>query len=427
MSDTRNVLVLRTATTRRKTWFPGWIWAIPLAAVGIVVWLMLRALSSRGFEVTLVLQNAAGMSANNTQLLYRGLEVGVVSDLRLAPDGHHITAQLDVDADMTPYVRSGSRFYVVGARPTLSDPSTLKAIISGPTIEFVPGPGKAARRFTAIEGEPPETLAVAVPYAVTFNGAVGGIEPGSPVTLGGFVVGEVASTQLTTDARTGQIGTHAVVRLDPTRFHIEGAAPKSEDWQALMTSTLAALVEHGLRASVTQTPPLIGDPQITLAMMPAAPPANLGTDGSYRAIPAIESPGLEAFSRKLGRMPIDEIGANVRAITERLKVLTASPQLDASIRHLDSTLAQLDRTVHAAGPQVAPTLRDVRATVASLQQTAAQIDATTAAARALISGSAAPPGGSVQQALQQLSDAARAIRSLADYLDRHPEALLRGR
>lgn len=427
MTDPRNVLVLHTATTRRKTWFPGWIWAIPLAAIGIVVWLMLRALSSRGLEVTLLLPNAAGMSANNTQLIYRGLEVGVVSGLKLAPDGQHVIAQLDINADMAPYVRSGSRFYVVGAHPTLADPATLKSIISGPTLELVPGPGQAARRFVAIEGEPPETLAVAVPYVVTFEGAVGGIEPGSPVTLGGFTVGEVASSELTTDERTGRIGTRAVVQLDPTRFHIVGAVPRGEDWPALMTSTLATLVKNGLRASVVQTPPLIGNPQITLAMMPASPPASLGTDGGYRSIPAVQGTGFEAFSRELGRMPIDEIAGNVRAITERLKVLTASPQLDASIHHLDSTLTQLDATVRAAGPQIAPTLRDVRATVASLQQTAAQIDATTAAARALINGSAAPPGGNVQQTLQQLSDAARSIRSLADYLDQHPEALIRGR
>ncbi len=459
MSEEHDPLALRTATTRRKTWWPGWIWAIPIAAIGIVVWLMLRALSSRGVEVTLVLEDAVGMSDNNTKVLYRGLEVGTVSDLALAPDGRHVIAHLDIDRDMRPYIHSGTRFYVEGAHPSFSDPASLKAVISGPTIELVPGTGadtgagagtgagsrasagsrgtagpgagageeRPARRFIAIEGRPPERLSVAVPYVVTFSGAIGGIEAGSPVMLGGFPVGEVASTELATDAQAGRINTRALLRLDPTRFHIEGAAPRGEDWASVMNSALTQLIAHGLRASVSQTPPLIGNPQITLAMVPDAPPARLGAVGGYRAIPAAEGGGLEAFSQKLGRVPIDQIGDNVRAITERLKALSSSPRLDDSIRHLDRTLAELDRTVRSAGPQVAPTLGDVRRTVASLRRTAVNIDATAAAAQAMMSGRAAVPGGSVQQALQELTDAARSIRALADYLDQHPEALIRGR
>ncbi|MGH8228682.1 MAG: MlaD family protein [Steroidobacteraceae bacterium] len=423
--------VPRTATTWRKTRWPGWIWAIPIAAIGIVVWLMLRALSSRGIDVTLVLADAAGMSDNNTQVLYKGLEVGTVSALRLAPDGRRVIAQLDVDGDMSPYIRAGTKFYVEGAHPSFSDPSSLKALISGPTIELVPGPGKPARHFVGIEGSPPGSLAAAVPYVVTFEGAVGGIEPGSPVMLGGFRVGDVERSQLATDARTGTLATRAVLRLDPTLFHIEGAS--GSDARRVMNAALAALVRNGLRAGVTQTPPLLGNLEITLEMRPDAPaavlgpPAKLGAAAGYPSIPVIQGGGLEALSRKLSRVPIEQIAENVRAITARLKSLSASPQLDDSLRHLDRTLAVLDRTAHAAGPQIAPTLRSVRETVGSLRSTAAEIDSTAAAARAMMQGSAAAPGSSLQQTLQQLTNAARSIRELADYLDQHPEALLRGR
>ncbi len=465
MNDERGVPAIRTATTRRKSWWPGWIWAIPLAAIGIVVWLMLRALSSRGVGVTLVLEDATGMSDNNTKVLYRGLAVGTVSDLALAADGRHIVAHLDIDRDMSPYIHSGTRFYVEGGKPSFSDPASLKALISGPTIELVPGASGTAgragtagsvgtagptgtagsvrtagsvdtagpasrepvRRFVAIEGTPPERLAVALPYVVTLRGAVGGIEVGSPVMLEEFPVGEVASTELATDAREGRIDTRVLLWLDPTRFHIEGAAPHGESWSATMNFALAQLIAHGLRASVSQTPPLIGSPRVTLEMIPDAAPAELGRVGGYPAIPAIEGGGLEAFTQKLGRVPIDQIADNVRAVAERLKALSSSPQLDDSIRHLDSALSELDRTVRTTGPQIAPTLRDVHRTVASLRQTAANIDATADTAKAMMSGSTAAPGGSLQQALQELTDAARSIRSLADYLDQHPEALIRGR
>ncbi len=423
---------LRTATGRRMTWWPGWIWAVPIAAIGIVVWLMLRALSSRGIDVTVSFENAAGMSVNNTRVYYRGLEVGAVSRLELAPDGSHIIATLDIDGDLAPYVNSGSAFYLEGAQPSLADPSSLKSIISGPTIELIPGHGAAARQFTGRVGEPPEKLAITLPYLVTFAPPVGGIPAGSPVTFGGFSVGEVASTALAVEPRSGVAQTRAVVLLDPTRFHLIGLATPErlgtpESWSPVMNEALGELVRHGLRASLSQTPPLIGSPQIALAMVPGAAPAALDTSGRYPAIPSVAGGGLQAFAASLGRVPITAIGDNVRAITAQLRTLSSSPRLEDSLQHLDRALAELDATVRQSGPQVAPTLNDVRQTVDALRRSAAQIDATAASASVMLNGSATPPGGNMQQALEELTGAARSIRELADYLDRHPEALIRGR
>jgi|GEM_PF-740810 len=442
----------RTAAGRRKTWWPGWIWSIPIAAIGIVVWLMLRALSSRGIGVTVVFNEAAGMAANSTKVLYHGLEVGTVTGLSLAPDGRHVLAHLDIDGDMRSNVNTGTRFYLSGAHPSFTDPASLKALVAGPSIVLVPGQGRSADRFTGIEGEPPERLEVAIPYAATFSGARGELVAGSPVKLGGFEVGEVSSAELVTDPKTGSLETRVVLLLDPTRFHIEGAAQRGEDWTKLMNATLDALVRRGLRAAITQNPPIIGSLQVALEMQPgestapgeamasgaSAAPSSSGQErvaatgldfsGRVPRIPAANGGGgLTAFAQQLGRVPLDQIAGNVRAITERIKTLADSPQLDDSIHHLDRTLAELDRTLGAAGPQVAPTLASVRATVSSLRQTATDIDATSQTARRLMSSSVAAPGASAQQALRELSDAARSIRSLADYLDQHPEALIRGR
>jgi ABC-type transporter Mla subunit MlaD len=90
-------------------------------------------------------------------------------------------------------------------------------------------------------------------------------------------------------------------------------------------------------------------------------------------------------------------------------------------------LVELDRTMQAAGPQVAPTLESVRQTTESLRQTADKIDGTAEAARRLLGGSAASPNGNLQQAVHELTGTARSIRTLANFLDQHPEALLRGR
>jgi len=76
---------------------------------------------------------------------------------------------------------------------------------------------------------------------------------------------------------------------------------------------------------------------------------------------------------------------------------------------------------------VAPTLQAVQDTVESLRHTAQELDQTAAAARVVIGGTPDAPDGSLQPALLHMSEAARSVRVLADYLDQHPESLIRGR
>ena len=114
------------------------------------------------------------------------------------------------------------------------------------------------------------------------------------------------------------------------------------------------------------------------------------------------------------------IGADVRQITAHLKTLTGSPQLTDSLAHLDSTLAQVDQVMAQVKPQVGPL-------VSKLNQAADQLNGTAAAAKGVLSGEGAPQDASLPGAIQQLTEAARSIRSLTDYLGRHPEALIKGK
>lgn len=419
----------RTVSEMRRSRWPGWIWAVPLAAVGIVAWLLVRFTSARGFEVTLSVEDATGITAKSTKVLYRGFDVGEVSDLSLSNDRKRIELQLDIDDDLEPEVNAGSRFYVEGGSPSLSDLSSLKSIVAGPTIILVPGKGKPQRRFAATEGSPPKPLDESVPYLVRFSGDVGGLRPGAPVVLRGFTVGEVDRVQLQTDARTATITTPVVVLLDPTQFHLQGTPAANTDWTQVMNTTLGKLVQHHLRARLSQEPPLIGSPRIELQMQPDAQPAALLTHGaSYAEIPTDETGGgLSEFARKLGQVPIQQIGANVRSISDHLEKLVASPQLTDSVRHLDHTLIELDATMQKVGPQLGPTIDSAHRTIDTLRQAAGEIDATSASARKVVGANPLASSGNLEQVLRDLSGAARSIRALADYLDQHPEALLRGR
>jgi paraquat-inducible protein B len=214
----------RTAAIQQKSRWPGWIWAVPIAAIGICAWLAVRELSSTGITITLRFDDAAGMKTKDTKVVYRGLEIGQVTDIFLARDLGHVVAKVDIDTSVEDDLNTGTRFYLKGAQVSLSDLSSLKSIVSGPTIEMVPGIGEPTREFAGIDGAPPLPLAVSVPYRVTFDGDAGGLKSGSPVTLHGFTVGEVKSTQLATDPKTGTITTPVLLALDPTRFHFAGGA-----------------------------------------------------------------------------------------------------------------------------------------------------------------------------------------------------------
>jgi paraquat-inducible protein B len=411
----------------RRSWWPGWIWAVPIAAVGIVLWLLLRSISSRGIDVTVIYDDAAGMQAGDTRVMYHGVEVGRVASVALASDDWHVIVHLDIDRQLAPKINTSTRFILEGAHPSLSNVSSLRALIAGPTIVMVPGPGRPARQFIGTEGGSRVPLAVSLPYLVSFDGAVGELKPYAPVTLRGFTVGEVMSIGLSVDPRTGRIATPVLLGLDPTRFHLTGPAPPEGNWKPIMDAALSKLIGQGLRASLTRAVPLVGGEQVELGIVPGAPAARLDTAGQYAQIPAAPAGGLERLPAEISSLPLTQIADNLRTITDQLRSLTSSPQLRDSLAHLDATLAALERISRQAGPQVGPTLREVRTTVASLRAAAQQMDATAAAARLAMGTSPAAPSGNLAHALDELASAARAVRSLADYLDEHPEALLRGR
>ncbi|HUO91665.1 MAG TPA: MlaD family protein [Rhizomicrobium sp.] len=405
----------RTEATISKSRWPGWIWAVPIAALGVVVWLGVRAWLTRGTDIEIDFANGDGIK-EQTKVVYLGVDVGSVSGVALSKDHKSVVASVNIDDSASADLRSGTKFYLKNAKPSLSDLSSLRGVLSGPTIEMVPGSGQKTRRFTGIAGNPPAKLAEPVLFETQFDDDVGSIADGAPVKMRGFTVGEVVGTSLRIDAQTGAVTTPVILALDAKRFDISHAAGSP---QARLSGVLAELVSHGLRAKLSQTPPLIGAENVVLQVEQNTTPAALQTNGPYPQIPSDSGSGGSVIA-KLNSLPLAEIGSNLRDITSRVKTLVSSPQLSDSIKHLDSTVAELNKVIDRAGPQVT-------AAVADLRKTADAVDSTVAQARTLIGGSNASTNGNLQQSLRELTDAARSVRSLADYLDRHPESLIRGR
>ncbi|SAK80717.1 mammalian cell entry protein [Caballeronia hypogeia] len=416
------------ALVRRSAW-PGWIWAVPIAAFGVVGWLGVQALLHGGETVTIVLDQAYGIKADETDVTLRGVKIGEVSKVALDADGKHVDVEAKIDRTRKDDLRSGTRFYVLGAKADLSNPASLKALISGPEIVMEPGLGAPTRHFTGADRRP--ALAPQHPptvnYVVRFTGAVGGLKTGADVELRGFRVGTVTSVRLRYDAASGTLSTPVEIALEPGQLGIAGVAPPADgNWRPSVDAMLRHLIGDGLRARLAQDPPLVGSSKVKLDFVHGAPQATLAEENGVLVIPGVESADIDDMTAKadqiitrIDQLPIKETGDKVRDTVARIDALVASPRIDDSLKHIDRSLAQIDRTLADVSPQIAPL-------VAQLRATANAADDAAAAASRTLNGDATSQNN-LQDVLRELTDAARSIRVLADYLDRHPEALIRGR
>jgi paraquat-inducible protein B len=155
---------------------------------------------------------------------------------------------------------------------------------------------------------------------------------------------------------------------------------------------------------------------LSLNFDPNAPAAELTQDASGWVIPS-ESGGLDNIlasasniANKLDRLPLDQIGAN----------------LNNTLRSASNALASVGDLANRANTGLSPAFARLPAITASLESAALHAD------RVLNSfdrgyGKDSDIQRELAQAMVQVGDTARSIRLLADFLDRHPEALIRGR
>jgi paraquat-inducible protein B len=152
-----------------------------------------------------------------------------------------------------------------------------------------------------------------------------------------------------------------------------------------------SLVAHGVRAQLSTGNLLTGATYVSLDFFPGAPPATV--DWSQKPVQLPTTPGqfqateatVENIIKKLDKVPFQEIGEDLHKAIAQLDTTLVSAQ-----GTLLSARGTLDNTSSLTGPNSAQVQ---------------QLDST----------------------LQEVSRAARSLRVLADYLERHPEALVRGK
>lgn len=376
-------------------------------------------------------------------LLFHGQAIGRVTDVRF--DGE-AGFELEVFV-FQPYdalIKPGTRFWKMspfrlslaggGLNASLAPASTL--LSGGIDVEVPAADSKstapqspADSRFTLYSNRNAARQGLAgatVRYDFAFEGGTGDLDEDAAVTLLGFQIGEVESARLTYDGETGKPYTAVTALIYPQQLALTASA--AGDWRRVTDAKVAQLLKYGYRARLEQTPALVGSQSIALIEVKGAARAGLAYDGPNPRIPSAPGAGsidditsqADQILAKLNHMPLEEIGQNLRQVSARLNSLVTSPKMQDSLTHLSATLASVDQTLSQIQPQIEPLM-------VKLNDAAGEVSGTARAAQALLGAEGDSGNGNLSETIKQLNEAARSIRTLADYLDRHPEALIRGK
>jgi len=176
-------------------------------------------------------------------------------------------------------------------------------------------------------------------------------------------------------------------------------------------------VDSGLRAQVRTGNLLTGQLYIALDFIPKAPKATLDARANPPTIPTVRGtlsdlqPQLADIVARLGKVKFDEIGSDLQ---DTLRSASAAGD------GLQETLASANTAIRQLTPEAQRALADVQKTLSSAQVTLGNLD------RNVVQGDA-PLQRNVNQALLEMQRAAQALRVLSDYLQLHPESILRGK
>lgn len=180
----------------KRGWWPGWIWSIPVAALGLVIWLAIRSWSQGGPQVQVIFPEVANLKPGDTKVQFEGMDVGEVEESHLEPDLKHIRATLSLNADMRDHLGPGTAFWIIGKQLNVAHLSDLKAMITGVTIGISPKPGHKGDVYQG-QAEAPVLGIGAKGTSFRLHAPdLGSLQRGTPIYYLGQQVGQVESQKM---------------------------------------------------------------------------------------------------------------------------------------------------------------------------------------------------------------------------------------
>lgn len=314
-------------------------------------------------------------------------------------------------------------------------------------------------------------------YVVFFEGSVKGLNPGAPVDFKGVKIGTVKDIKVSLSKKDLSLRIPVVIEIELDRLsesHKANNQDKALREQDAKT-TLEYLIQQGLRAQLGMQSFVTGQLYVLLDLFPGKPAKLVGGEPGYPEIPTVPS-NLEQILETIQKLPLEDIINKVHAAMTGIAEFVTSPELketvsslnqtvkavQSMVRNLDSrieplssdlgtALKKIQRLAEDLDVQIKPLTSGLNETVKESQKLFRSIEGRVPAVTTSLENTFKAAEGAARQAertlssvenmvtehgdlpyelaraLKELSGAARSLRVVADYIERHPESFIKGK
>jgi paraquat-inducible protein B len=290
-------------------------------------------------------------------------------------------------------------------------------------------------------------------HVLFFDESVRGLAIGAPVMFRGVKIGQVTKIVLTLDPKDLKAFIPVYIEIEPGTIKVIGGPREAAAGQSMKD----LISRKGLKAQLQTQSFVTGQLMISLDFFPDKPLRLVGLDKSVNEIPTIPTT-LGQLTKTIEDLNIEGLYKKIEQTMEGINKIVNSPKVTSGLDSLDKALKDFDLLLVNVNGKVDPlmaslenTLQTARKALETAEKTltfsegepgriAQGVQDTLTSARQLIENlekaslsiknlaeNNSTLGYQVNKTLEDISAMARTVRTLADYLERHPEALIKGK
>ena len=230
------------------------VWIVPIVAVLVGISLVVHSVLQQGPTITLNFKTGSGLTANKTEVKYRNVVIGQVTEVALSDDQKSVNATVKLAKQADSFTRADSQFWVVRPRIGAGGVSGIDTLLSGDYIGADIGQSETrAKQFTGLENPPPITYGEPGKRFTLHTQNLGSLDIGSPVYYRKIEVGQVVAYKLDAEGKGVDIEVfvHApndVYVTENTRFWNASGIDLSvgANGFALKTESLSSMLVGGI-------------------------------------------------------------------------------------------------------------------------------------------------------------------------------------
>ncbi len=380
-----------------------------------------------------------GSLDTGSPVYYRQIEVGQVVAYELSKDHQYVDIQIFIRSPFHDLVTTSTRFWDVSGLDLTVDANGLQVnsesvvtlLLGGISFETpvslekgIPAANNALFEFYENKSAAQvKRYSNKSHYLLYFNDSVRGLMPGAPVEFRGMQIGRVVDIRIEFDADHLDVRIPVLIELEPERFNVFA---RNEDARVVSLAdthdVIEALVAKGLRVQLTTVNMLMGSLAVELDFHDNVPSTQVDMTGPYPVLPTVPNQfdeittGLAKIIDRVNALPLEAIGKDVQRVFGKLNDLVSDPELNKTAHLVNELLVSVRSLSGNLSTESVPALNTALVNVVS----------TLDSAQSLI-GPDAPLGRELNRLIIDLAEAARAVRLVSDYLERHPESLLYGK